>query len=120
MDPAVWLFVYNEAGEIIRKVKATNAKGIHRVTWDYSANTQRRITAENMVQDGYGPNVGPETIQRSSLGKWMESLLLFLNRSLLRLLNMAKERWRGNSMDATVNHWDKMHGFCHSLLCLLQ
>ena len=27
MDPAVWLFVYNEAGEIIRKVKATNAKG---------------------------------------------------------------------------------------------
>ncbi|MEC8757235.1 MAG: glycosyl hydrolase [Bacteroidota bacterium] len=118
MDPAVWLFVYNEAGEIIRKVKATNAKGIHRVTWDYSANTQRRITAENMAQDGYGPNVGPGNYS-AELFKQVDGRFTSISESVsFEVVQHGQGALEGNSMEAAVNHWETMHALatrCYAL-----
>ena len=117
MNPAVWLFVYNEAGEIIRKVKATNAKGIHRVTWDYSANTQRRITADNMAQDGYGPNVGPGNYS-AELFKQVDGRFTSISESVSFEVAQHGQGALENSMEAAVNHWETMHALatrCYAL-----
>ena len=118
MDPAVWLFVYNEAGEIIRKVKATNAKGIQRVTWDYSANTQRRITADNMAKDGYGPNVGPGNYS-AELFKQVNGVFASISETVsFEVAQHGQGALEGNSMNATISHWDIMHDFatrCYAL-----
>ena len=34
MAPTIWLTVYDRDGEVVRKVKGENGKGLHRTTWD--------------------------------------------------------------------------------------
>ena len=33
--PSVWLFIYDEEGNILRKMKGNNTKGIHRMSWNF-------------------------------------------------------------------------------------
>jgi photosystem II stability/assembly factor-like uncharacterized protein len=57
--PQVWLFVYNNEGKIIRKLKAKNNKGFNRVPWNLSSASKSTISSKNVKKDASGHQVSP-------------------------------------------------------------
>jgi len=47
--PQVWLTVKNSQGEVVKRIKGTNIKGINRVSWDLSLPSTDAITTTDVV-----------------------------------------------------------------------
>ncbi|MBV1911650.1 MAG: hypothetical protein KUG78_20325 [Kangiellaceae bacterium] len=50
-QPQVWLTVKDSSGEVVRRVKGSNNKGINRVSWDLSIPSSDAITKPEAVDD---------------------------------------------------------------------
>jgi photosystem II stability/assembly factor-like uncharacterized protein len=59
LHPVVWLFVYNEKGELIKKVAAKNSKGFNRVVWDMSQESVYSVSKEELDRNPSGAKVAP-------------------------------------------------------------
>ncbi len=59
LKPHLWLFIYSDKDEIIKKIKAKNNKGFNRISWDLSSESNTTITANNINKERNGPMVKP-------------------------------------------------------------
>ena len=59
ISPKVWIFIYNDEGKIITKIKAKNKAGINRITWNLTADPNTTIRQENMNKKSRGILVSP-------------------------------------------------------------
>lgn len=54
IKPSVWLFVFDKDGNVIKRVKARNSKGMNRVNWNLSTTSKRPMRKSSQkVRDGY-------------------------------------------------------------------
>ena len=53
-DPIVWLTVYDENGEVVRKVKGATSAGIHRTAWDLRYPSTRALAPGQSGDEGGG------------------------------------------------------------------
>jgi len=58
INPAIWIFIYSD-NNIIKKVKAKNKKGLTRVSWDLSSESQSTISIKNFNKEESGSMVNP-------------------------------------------------------------
>ncbi|MDC1062914.1 glycosyl hydrolase [Flavobacteriales bacterium] len=56
--PAIWIFIYSD-NNIIKKVKAKNKKGLSRVSWNLSSESQSTISKKNFNKEESGSMVNP-------------------------------------------------------------
>ena len=59
LEPKLWLFVYSNQNEIIRKIKANNIEGFNRINWDLNSESTNTISYKNLNNDDSGPLVTP-------------------------------------------------------------
>ena len=54
IKPSVWLFVFDNDGNVIKRIKAKNSKGMNRVNWNLSTTSKRPMRKSSQkVRDGY-------------------------------------------------------------------
>ena len=58
INPAIWIFIYSD-NNIIKKVKAKNKKGLTRVSWNLSSESQSTISKKNFNKEESGSMVNP-------------------------------------------------------------
>lgn len=58
INPAIWIFIYSE-NNIIKKVRAKNKKGLSRVSWNLSSESQSTISEKNFNKEESGSMVNP-------------------------------------------------------------
>ena len=58
INPAIWIFIYSD-NNIIKKVKAKNKKGLTRVSWNLSSESQSTISKNNFNREESGSMVNP-------------------------------------------------------------
>ena len=58
INPAIWIFIYSDKN-IIKKVKAKNKKGLSRVSWNLSSESQSTISKKNFNKEESGSMVNP-------------------------------------------------------------
>jgi len=58
INPAIWIFIYSD-NKIIKKVKAKNKKGLSRVSWNLSSESQSTISEKNFNKEASGSMVNP-------------------------------------------------------------
>ena len=58
INPAIWIFIYSD-NNIIKKVKAKNKKGLSRVSWNLSSESQSTISKKNFNKEESGSMVNP-------------------------------------------------------------
>ena len=58
INPAIWIFIYSD-NNIIKKVKAKNKKGLSRVSWNLSSESQSTISKKNFNKEESGSIVNP-------------------------------------------------------------
>ena len=59
ISPKVWIFIYDDKGKIITKIKAKNKSGINRITWNLTADLNTTIKQENINKNSKGILVSP-------------------------------------------------------------
>ena len=59
ISPKVWVFIYDDKGKIITKIKAKNKAGINRITWNLTADLNTTIKEENINKNSKGILVSP-------------------------------------------------------------
>ena len=58
INPAIWIFIYSD-NNIIKKVRAKNKKGLSRVSWNLSSESQSTISKKNFNKEESGSMVNP-------------------------------------------------------------
>ena len=58
INPAIWIFIYSD-NNIIKKLKAKNKKGLSRVSWNLSSESQSTISKKNFNKEESGSMVNP-------------------------------------------------------------
>jgi hypothetical protein len=61
LKPIVWLYITDNEGKIIQRVKATNSEGIQRIAWDLSTTSLGAITTSNVDRNNSGSMAAPGT-----------------------------------------------------------
>lgn len=59
LEPNLYVFIFDSEGNILKRIKAKNAKGVSRVVWDLTAEPTYTISANNVDRDGRGSMVAP-------------------------------------------------------------
>ncbi len=107
--PGEWLFIYDAAGNILRKLKGTNKKGINRIHWDLLTASKATISPKNISSNkkkGIMVAPGKYTAQLfkkiegkySSIGEKVSFEVKQINKSALA----------GSAPDQVVAHWKKV------------
>lgn len=105
LEPSIWLYVYSGDGTILKKIKAANSKGIHRVAWDYTTESSYTLTPENVDRGGSGPRVSPGTYT-AQLHKEIDGVLTpkgdKVSFDIVKFMDGALP---GSSPEKAADHW---------------
>ncbi len=106
--PSEWLFIYDDQGNIIRKLKGKNKKGINRMTWDLSTESQATITKNNLNSRRTGNMVAPGTYT-AQLFKQIEGKYIEIGEKVsVRVKQSNRRSLQGANPDQVVEHWENM------------
>lgn len=105
--PSVWLFIYDENGDIIRKLKGDNTKGLNRISWGLKTESATTVSIKNLDSKGKGNMVGP--------GKYTAQLFKRIEGKYMGIgdtVSFEIEQANNNSLDGSpaekvVEHWEK-------------
>jgi photosystem II stability/assembly factor-like uncharacterized protein len=106
--PSVWLFIYDTNGNTLRKIKATNSKGFHRISWDLHTESKYTITAENMNHDWHGHQVGPGTYSAQLFKQIEGSYTAIGGKVSFEVKQLHKGSLNGSTPDQVVEHWNNI------------
>lgn len=105
VKPQVWLFVYAEDGTILRKVKASNSKGFHRVSWDLSTESTATISSDKLHRNWGGHQVGPGNYSAQLFKQIDGSYSAIGEKVTFTVAQFGKGSLDGSSPEAVVAHW---------------
>lgn len=107
--PTVWLFIYDAAGNIIRKVEAKNNKGINRISWDFRSEATFTVTPKNINSKGAGHRVAPGKYSAQLFKKIDGKYSALGNKVSFEVKAFNKSALTGSSPDKVVEHWKNVN-----------
>jgi len=108
IDPKVWLFIYDEKGTILRRVKAANSKGFQRIHWDLSTDSKQTITPDNKDRDRSGHAVGPGNYTAQLFKQIEGNYTAIGDKVSFEVKSLRKGALEGSSADGVVAHWENV------------
>lgn len=103
--PNVWLFIYDQSGKVIRKIKGINGKGFNRTSWDLLTESPSTISAKNVNSERLGYQVGPGEYS-AQLFKQIEGVYAAIGEKVaFEVKQFTKGSLAGSSPDQVVEHW---------------
>ena len=103
--PSIWLFVYDNEGKIIRKLKAKNSKGFSRVTWDLMTESIYTLSIEDLEKERKGYRVGPGSYSAQLFKKVNGSFMELSDQVSYEVKSINHNSLSGSKPDDVVNHW---------------
>ncbi len=105
ISPGVWLFIYNEGGDIIRKIKAKNSKGFNRISWDLKTESTQSLTEKNYTSGAMGYLSAPGSYT-AELFKQLEGKFSSISSKVaFEVKPFVSNAKNGSSPDQVVEHW---------------
>ncbi|MEM6261958.1 MAG: glycosyl hydrolase [Bacteroidota bacterium] len=105
LEPSLWLFIYDAEGNILKKIKGKNAKGINRMSWDLTTESTATVSAKNMDKAGKGPMVAPGSYS-AQLFKRIEGTYTALGEQVsFEVKPLRKGALAGSSPKEAAAHW---------------
>ena len=106
ISPKLWIFIYNDEGKIITKIKAKNKAGINRITWNLTADPNTTIRQENMNKKSRGILVSP--------GNYYAEIFKQIDGKFISISNREKIKVKplnNNNQDykIIVDYWNKIN-----------
>ena len=109
IEPILWLFIYSEEDQIIRKIKAKNKKGFNRINWDLHSESSSTISYDNLNTDMTGPLVIPGRYS-SQLYKQIEGEFTVVSDKVHFKVNpLTKGSLEGSPYDIVVRFWQEVY-----------
>lgn len=108
IPPSEWLFIYDLEGNIIRKIKGSNKKGINRMSWNLKAASTATISIKNIDSNWYGNMVGPGTYTAQLFKKIEGKYISISDKVSFDIKQASKNSLNGNTPDKVVKHWKKI------------
>ena len=103
--PNLWLFIYDTEGNILRRIKGKNEKGVNRISWDLSTEPAYTISAQNVDKAGRGYMVEPGSYT-AQLFKKIEGKYIGIGEKVsfeVKVFN--KGALAGSSPEKVAEHW---------------
>jgi hypothetical protein len=107
IKPMVWMFITNPSGEVIRKIEATNSKGLQRVTWDFSAESPNRIGPDNLNKNASGSWVMPGIYQAQMFKQINGKFSPITEKIEFEVAPLKKENVDATNLNEVVLFWSK-------------
>ncbi|MCH2192733.1 glycosyl hydrolase [Kordia sp.] len=105
LKPQVWLFISDANGNILKRIKAKNAKGMHRISWNLSTEPTNTISSNNINRNGSGYMSAPGSYS-AQLFKQIEGKYTSLGEKVSFAVKASnKGALNGSSPDKVVAHW---------------
>ncbi|MEM6724122.1 MAG: glycosyl hydrolase [Bacteroidota bacterium] len=105
LKPGVSLFIYDDAGNIIKRIKGKNKKGISRISWNLSSTSTATITDRNVERSGNGPMVEPGSYS-AQLFKHIEGKYTKIGAPVsFEVKATPKGALAGSTPEAAAEHW---------------
>ena len=108
LKPAVWLYITDQSGNVIQRVKASNSKGVQRVTWDLKTTSMSAITSSNVNRNYSGSMAAP--------GKYEGQLIKEINgvytsiseKVTIEVVPLRKGSLEGSTPDVVAMFWKEV------------
>ncbi|MEO1436110.1 MAG: glycosyl hydrolase, partial [Bacteroidota bacterium] len=105
LKPSVWLLISDQEGNILKRLKANNSKGVNRTSWNLATTSTATITARNVDRTGRGYMVEPGTYT-AQLVKQIEGKYTDLGDPItFDVTASTKGALKGSSPEEAVAHW---------------
>lgn len=108
IPPCEWLFIYDIEGNIIKKIKGSNQKGINRMSWNLMTTSTATISIKNLDSKRNGKMVGPGKYT-AQLFKRIEGKYSAIGDKVSFDVKQTRENsLNGNTPDKVVAHWENI------------
>lgn len=108
IDPAIWLFISDAEGNIIRKIKGNNSKGIQRINWNFSTDAQNSVAKDNPERGANGTWASPGKYS-AQLMKQIEGEFSALSQAVdFEVRPRGGQSLEGKPAEEVVDHWEKV------------
>ncbi|TQV81060.1 VPS10 domain-containing protein [Aliikangiella coralliicola] len=113
LDPQIWLTVKNDKGQIVRRIKGSNNKGINRVTWDLTIPDADAITKAEASPDNSYIKISLLSAPGDynvSLSKEVDGEVTILNEPVaFKVEQMTKGALTGSSANEAAAFWQAIN-----------
>ena len=105
LKPAIYIFIYDDEGNILNQLKAKNNKGFNRVGWDLTTAAIYTLSAENIEKDFKGYTVGPGEYTAELFKRVNGVYSSISDKKFFNVIALNKLGLKGGSSDDVVTHW---------------
>ncbi len=119
-EPGIWLIIKDSGGNVVRKLKGTNAAGLQRVNWDLRMLSGSPVNLEDMDPDNEpgGYMVVPGTYS-VTLAKLVDGVTTFLTDSVVfEVVPLRDGALKGSSFDEIAAFRKEIEDFSESVTAL--
>ena len=108
IEPSVWLVITDSKGNTINRVKASNGKGLQRVTWDLTRSAVSVITPDNVNYSPTGSKVAPGTY-KAQLFKQIDGEFVTISEKVeVNVKSLRNGHLDGSSKDVVAAFWSNV------------
>lgn len=105
VKPVVLLFIYDEEGNVIKRIKASNNKGFNRVSWNLKNESKATITPKNKGEKSNGYMVAPGTYS-ARIVKQIDGIYTEIGEVVsFEIKALQRNSLSQNSMNLVIDHW---------------
>lgn len=105
LAPAVWLYIYDESGAIIKRIKALNSKGFNRISWNLKTESKNTITMKNKGGKSDGHMVAPGNYTAQILKQIGGAFVKIGEPVSFEVKALLRNSLSTKSMEEVVAHW---------------
>ena len=109
IKPSIWIFIYSDNDNIIRKIKAKNNKGFNRMHWDLSSESINTISNKNINKADSGPIVCTGNYS-AQIYKKIEGKFTAISKKMdIKIKPLNKQHSENISTSIVVEFWNKVY-----------
>ena len=108
INPAIWIFIYSE-NNIIKKVRAKNKKGLSRVSWNLSSESQSTISEKNFNKEESGSMVNPGEYSAQLFKQIEGEYISISDKKTFKVDQISKGAIEGVSIEQISQFRDKLN-----------
>ncbi len=115
IPPSVWIFIYSEENEILRKIKAKNNQGFNRISWDLKSDAHYLITDKNISDNISGNMVKPDKYYAQIHKKINGKFYPISNKSEFNVKALSSHVDNLKNIDKVVQYWEDIEKLKRSI-----
>jgi len=115
IPPSVWIFIYSEENEILRKIKAKNNQGFNRISWDLKSDAHYLITDKNINDDISGNMVKPDKYYAQIHKKINGKFYPISNKTEFNVKALSSHVDDLKNIDKVVKYWEDIEKLKRSI-----